>query len=88
MNAKRTQSKNGNSLTGEIVCPVCGQEYAKKATIQRGIRWADFAHGSVFDHFSRFRRRCSASIDVEAEEQRLKRDEMVLYFHGDTSKEV
>lgn len=81
---------NGKNQIGPDECPVCGQEYAKVVVIERGTHWKDLYQGTVFDYITRYRRRCTASINVEANEdrQQLSRDKKALYFHDDKKKQA
>lgn len=70
-------------------CPVCGQEYADRAIIKRGTHWKDLYPGTLYDYLTRYRRRCTAPIDVEKtnvddEPRQLRQDEKAIYFHGDS----
>lgn len=63
-------------------CPVCSHEYAQKVVIERGTSWRDLYPGSAFNYVKRYRRRCTATEDVEADTA-VGRSKRVLYFHDD-----
>ncbi|WP_254536104.1 hypothetical protein [Halomarina litorea] len=62
-------------------CPVCGESYAERVVVERGLRWGDLFAGSPLDYFGRYRRRCTAGYDVERDRQ-VGEDERVAYFHA------
>lgn len=61
-------------------CPVCGHPYDQRIVVERGDRWGDIYAGSPLSFFRKYRRRCSAQQDVEAEES-VGDAEVVVYFH-------
>ncbi len=62
-------------------CPVCGEPYAERVVIERGLRWGDLFPGSPLDYFERYRRRCAADYDVERD-RTVGEGERVAYFHA------
>jgi len=47
----------------------------------------DLYPGSLFDFLTRYRRRCTAPMDVEPEEPfMLPQNQKAVYFHGDTKQ--
>lgn len=62
-------------------CPVCGEPYAERVVVERGLRWADLFAGSPLDYFGRYQRRCAAGYDVERDRS-VGDDERVAYFHA------
>lgn len=61
-------------------CPVCGEPYDRQIIVERGDRWDDLFPGSPFAFFKRYRRRCTARYDDEAETE-LTDSERAIYFH-------
>lgn len=61
-------------------CPICGEPYDRRVIVERGDGWDDLFPGEPLAFFRRYRRRCSARYDVEAE-TRLDDDERAVYFH-------
>ncbi|WP_227377373.1 hypothetical protein [Haladaptatus halobius] len=61
-------------------CPACGTEYDQQIIVERGDRWDDLFPGSPLDFFIRYRRRCTAPYDVDADRQ-LPERERAIYFH-------
>jgi len=61
-------------------CPVCGQEYDQRVVVERGDGWSDVFAGQPLSFFGKYRRRCSAQVDVERDEQ-LPGDRLAVYFH-------
>lgn len=72
-------------------CPVCDQEYADRTIIKTGTHWKDLYPGTLYDYLTRYRRQCTASIDVEKttvddEPRKLRQGETAIYFHDDSRK--
>lgn len=61
-------------------CPICGEPYAERVVVERGLQWDDLYPGTPFDFFDRYRRRCSAAYDVERDRP-VDDGEQVAYFH-------
>lgn len=74
-----------NTQNQENECPICGSEYVQSVRVSSGVHWKDLYQGTAYDYLTRYRRRCSSEVDVEAEEK-VKRGKIVLYFHGDKRK--
>lgn len=83
--SKRKSKGKQNNQSDEDECPVCGQEYAQMHRVSIGTHWKDLYQGTAYDYLTRYRRRCSAQVDVEKEEQ-VRSGEVALYFHGDKKK--
>lgn len=85
----RDSKKKAQNVSQPTLCPICSHEYATRVVLKQGLHWQDMYDGTAFDFLTRYRRRCTAPIDVEAEDarQQLPRQETAVYFHGDTHKE-